>query len=396
MEVVMAAEQAVPLDEFVGLSPTTIAWDEVYLDPHNPRLTELELGEEPVKVPDKDIPNEELQADLLGRLRNKIGIDDLVDKMKKLGFLTIDRIVVRPLVGTAGYVVLEGNRRVAAVRSMMSNPKLLLTLDQTVRESFKSFEVLVYNGDNPDIAWELQGLRHIGGVKPWGPFQQARFLVEMQQRHGIPPADVAQIAGVGRTTAARLIRSYYGFIQAAQDEDFGDQIVEQDFSVFQEAIFHKKNSPIWDWLNWDDDSKRFEEDDKLGVLLGLLKDKADGDQPRIPRVNPDLRDKFSRVLGRPDVLGRFMDGELSLDGAVTEIVMEEGKKPPVESLVDLEAQIERLTEMQNYLITLPIPKIVQESRAGEFRDLLTEVDTTLQFQIEQLDASHLDPAAESA
>lgn len=392
----MASAQPVPLDEFVGLSPTTIAWNEVYLDPHNPRLTELELGEEPAKVPDKDIPNEDLQADLLGRLRTKIGIDDLVDKMKKLGFLTIDRIVVRPLSGTPGYVVLEGNRRVAAVRNMMSNPKLLLTLDQTVRDSFTEFEVLVYNGDNPDIAWELQGLRHIGGVKPWGPFQQARFLVEMQQRHDMPPADVAQIAGVGRTTAARLIRSYYGFLQAAQDEDYGDQIAEQDFSVFQEAIFHKKNSAIWEWLEWDDESKGFKQEDRLGVLLGLLKDKADGDQPRIPRVNPDLRDKFSRVLARPEILARFMDGELSLDGAMTEIVMEDGKKPPVESLVDLEAQVERLTEMQNYLITLPIPKIVQEHRGDEFRALLMEVESTLQFQIEQLVAEHEQPTAESA
>lgn len=391
----MASEQPVPLDEFVGLLPKTISWDEVYLDPHNPRLTELELGQEPIKVPDKDIPNEDLQADLLGRLRSKVGIDDLVDKMKKLGFLTIDRIVVRPLNGLAGYVVLEGNRRVAAVRSMMSNPKLLLTLDQNVRDSFNQFEVLVYQGDNPDVAWELQGLRHIGGVKPWGPFQQARFLVEMQQRHDIPPTDVAQIAGIGRTTAARLIRSYYGFLQAAKDGDYGDQVTEQDFSVFQEAIFHKKNSPIWEWLKWDDESKGFEDEGKLGVMLGLLKEKADGDQPRIPRVNPDLRDKFSRVLGRHEILDRFLDGELSLDGAVTEIVLEESKKPAVESLVDLDSQIERLTEMRDYLVTLPIPKVVQQKREEEFRILLSELETTVQFQIEQLTEGH-HQTAESA
>ena len=48
-------------------------------------------------------------------------------------------------------------------------------------------------------------------------------------------------------------------MQASKDEDFGDQITEQDFSVFQEAIFHKKESAIWLWLDWDDDTKSFKE-----------------------------------------------------------------------------------------------------------------------------------------
>lgn len=375
-----------PLDEFVGLTPKTVKWNEVYLDPNNPRLTEVSVGEEAPKVPDRDVPNEELQADLLGSLRNSIGIDDLVDKIKKLGFLTIDRIVVRPLEDTEGYVVLEGNRRIAAVRSMKSNPKVLLTLDPVVQGSLDEFEVLVYVGENPDVAWELQGLRHIGGVKPWGPFQQARFLVEMQQRHGLPPNEVAQVAGVGRTTAARLIRSYYGFMQAAADDDYSDQVTEQDFSVFQEAIFHKRRSAIWEWLEWDDADKRFENESRLSTLLSLLKDKGESGQPRIARVNPDLRDKFSKVLGKPPVLQRLLDGDLTLDGAVTEIVVEEGRKPSVEQLVDLDAQSERLQEMTDYLVTLPIQRILQDGRLDEFRDLLTSVESTAKFQAEHLDS----------
>lgn len=376
--------EALPLDEFVGLTPKTLRWDEIYLDPNNPRLTEVSVGEESPKVPDRDIPNEELQADLLGSLRNSIGIEDLVDKIKKLGFLTIDRIVVRPLEGANGYVVLEGNRRIAAVKSMKSNPKVLLTLDPAVQGSLDEFEVLVYGGENPDVAWELQGLRHIGGVKPWGPFQQARFLVEMQLRHALPPSEVAQVAGVGKTIAARLIRSYYGFMQAASDDDYGDQVTEQDFSVFQEAIFHKKNSAIWEWLEWDDATKRFKNEGRLTTLLSFLKEKGESGQPRITRVNPDLRDKFSKILGRGPVLQRFVDGDLTLDGAVTEIAIEDGKKPSVEQLVDLDAQSDRLVEMTDYLVTLPIQRILEDERAAEFLQMLQSVESTSHFQAQQL------------
>ncbi len=75
---------------------------------------------------------------------------------------------------------------------------------------------------------------------------------------------------------ARLVRSYYGWKQARGDSDYGDQITEQDFSVFSEAIFHQNDSPLWRWLEWDDTAKVFNRPSRLGKLLGLLKDKVNG------------------------------------------------------------------------------------------------------------------------
>ena len=270
------------------LQARNVPWNQVFLDPHNPRLVQIDMGEQSTRIPDSQIVDERLQVDLFNKLRTEVGIDDVVQKISKLGFLTIDGVVVRPLLNIEdAYVVLEGNRRIAALKAIHNNPRTLLTLSDQVKASLEAFEVLVYEGDDEDIAWDLQGLRHMSGVKAWGPFQQARFLVELKERRQLPVTELADVSGLGRTTVGRLLRSYYGFQQATQDGDWGDQVSEQDFSVFQEAVFQRNNSPLWKWLKWDDEEYRFTDSERLSTLLGLLKDASNGG-PRIPRVNPDL------------------------------------------------------------------------------------------------------------
>ena len=213
------------MKELVQLKPKTVRWDQVFLDPQNPRLAEIELGEVRTPLPDGQVVDARVQADLLDRLRNDIGIDDLVQKISKLGFLTIDRIVVRPLVGIDNsFVVLEGNRRVAALRYMQDSPLMLATLSPDVKSTLAQFEVLVYEGGNDQIAWDLQGVRHMGGLKVWGPYQQARFLVGLKQREDVSPTDLAQISGlaaqrlagsfVPTTASCKLLRTRTGEIRS--------------------------------------------------------------------------------------------------------------------------------------------------------------------------------------
>src|SRR5437879_6533142 len=91
--------------------------EELLLDPNNPRF--IRDLEQPVKVLDQEI--EKIQEALLGRFsRNPApedpdfdvtNIKDLYDSMLRIGFVGIDRIVVRPLKNRKKkYLVIEGNR----------------------------------------------------------------------------------------------------------------------------------------------------------------------------------------------------------------------------------------------------------------------------------------------
>jgi ParB-like chromosome segregation protein Spo0J len=82
----------------------------IFLDPNNPRF------ETKVKVADSSVKELTVQQSALARM-DDFGIDDLKESIKKVGFVQIDKIVVRPL-KPDGFVVVEGNRRVAALKSL--------------------------------------------------------------------------------------------------------------------------------------------------------------------------------------------------------------------------------------------------------------------------------------
>jgi hypothetical protein len=353
--------------DLTHLAPARLRWDQIYLDPNNPRLAGISDG---VRVEDEHIADPDVQDTIAARLR-EVGYSDIAEKIKKLGFLPIDRIVVRPIRGQADrYVVLEGNRRIAALRSIRGNPVVSATLPENVRTSLDEIDVLVYDGDDADIAWLIQGVRHIESIKEWGPFQQARFLVDLQQRRGIPIKELAAVAGVSGVRVGRLVRSYHAWTQASQDSDFGGEIDERDFSIFLEAVFHRNDSPLRTWLEWDEQKSRFGNDERLRTLLALMKSTEEG-APRITRVNPDLRDRFSKLTqpGNEGALNAFLGGERTLDESLAEVE----KVHHREELLDLGAQRSRLSELMQRVETLPLPKIIGSPESPAFIELLDDI-----------------------
>src|SRR4051794_31810982 len=102
------------------LSPIIVSTDDLLLDPNNPRLV-TDLNAE-LNVPDDQFVDR--QAELLRRFDGNgsqtdneefFKVDDLKASMREIGYVGIDRIVVRAVSG-GKYVVLEGNRRTATIK----------------------------------------------------------------------------------------------------------------------------------------------------------------------------------------------------------------------------------------------------------------------------------------
>ena len=103
----------------------------------------------------------------------------------------MDRIIVKPWKGATGkYVVVEGNRRVTAL-------KWLIQLHEVGKESF-SEEQLKNFTNIPCLLLDesiapaqacliLPGLRHVSGIKQWGPYQKAKTVF------GTPPTAMQAI-----------------------------------------------------------------------------------------------------------------------------------------------------------------------------------------------------------
>ena len=106
--------------------------------------------------------------------KDKYNIEELVSSITKNGWWPVDYIFVRRFGDDDRYVVIEGNRRIAAIREIKNDPKA----DPALKKSLESIEVMeVIDSGSPEklrrkITY-LLGVRHHGSLLKWTPFAQA-------------------------------------------------------------------------------------------------------------------------------------------------------------------------------------------------------------------------------
>ena len=280
--------------------------ESVFLDPNNPRF----ISTNTKLVSDDKITDSQTQKVCMEKI-TEYEIKELKDSIKSIGFLPIDKIVVRPIKDNVDkYVVLEGNRRIAALKLLKEeyyNGEV--NLDESILNSILRFNALVYVGREEDIEWIIQGVRHISGPKNWKPYQQAKLLSKLVDEKGMRISEAAETVGIGRTTAARLLRSYYGYLQAEKNEEYGDQLNADKFSFFQEAIFNKYDTPLQIWLEWSDDERIFKNLERLNKFLSWILVEDESGSTRLPR-SVDTRDVLNKAIERyPDLFRKFEQSE---------------------------------------------------------------------------------------
>lgn len=361
------------LDEDLELRQ--VPWASVFLNPANPRLADVNDGG---AIDDEGTTDPGVQAQLLQTLMERASADELVTHIKRNGFIPIDRMVVRPLTHDPdNYVVLEGNRRTAAVRSIMGNALTAASLSDDVRATLETLQVLVYTGNDPNASWLIQGFRNMGGTKDWGPYQQAQFLQVLHEEH--PDWNLSRRAETAGTTAhkaGKLGRSLAGFNQAREHPVYGDFFTPSRFAIFNEAVFSGSHT-LRNWLGWSETERRFTNEENLTTFLGLLVPNGDEIEPRIERVNPDLRDYFPRVLtGEPHVLHQFLVGGLSLAQAVG--LVQEAPDPL--ALLDIDQLLQEMEGMHTRLQLIPIATVLEGGRGPEVRQRIQLLQHTLATQ----------------
>jgi len=174
----------------------------LFLDPNNPRF--LDFEDEIGIVPDQRISENEVQLHALERI-SRFDLRELKDSMSEVGFLPMDKMVVRPI-GEDNYVVVEGNRRLAAVKSLLQDQQRGRELPKELLEQLQTVEVLVLETDARSAVRDqllLAGLRHISGVKSWGPYQRAIALQALTDQMGGGISAAGKALGVGPTNARR-------------------------------------------------------------------------------------------------------------------------------------------------------------------------------------------------
>lgn len=362
-----------------NLNTEKIALQDLLLNPNNPRLMGKNRKSD---VSDDRVSEEKIQDSVMKEIISE-GISDLYEKISKLGFLPIDRIVVRKIIESDKYIVLEGNRRVTTAKKLLrEHNEGMVTLNSELLGTLETIEVLVYSGVDKNIIWLLQGMRHINGIKEWGALQQARFLVEMQNEDSLNATELDKMTGLGRNTIANKIRSFKAF-NFSQEIYHGD-LDENNFSLFQEAIFTKPL--IKGWLGWNDNINIFENRDNLESLLNWYVGDEEG-KKKFDRVL-DIRDHFNKLLlpENDSTLIKFIDdSEFSINEAIQEVRNKDAQETAQKNQLDLKERISRLNDLYTYLSTLPTVNIVEDDNVkNTFIEIISKISTSAEFQLKIL------------
>ena len=303
------------------LSPITLDLDDLLLDPNNPRFSEL--GDEINVIPELRFDEEKVKKTTFDKMKDSsFGVGELKDTIKTIGFLPMDRIVVRPWKGKSHkpkYVVIEGNRRITAL-------KWLIDLHDTAKETFtdnqlnnfKKLECLLLNSElAPEMAnLILPGLRHISGIKEWGAYQKAKVIVELR-KSGMSAQDTAQSLGLSTRTANQSYRCFMALEQMRNDEEYGEDAKPKMYSYFEEVL---KKPIIKNWLAWSDTKERFDNDENLAEFYSWIVPSQENEAPKLPEAL-SIRD-LGKIIEDENAMRTFRLPEGTLTRALVKYEIE--------------------------------------------------------------------------
>lgn len=271
-----------------GVREELTSLDRLLLDPNNYRFHDADGF---VQASESRFGEESVQQRAYERIRTS-GINELKSSILANGFLPFERVVVRPYrrdgEETGLYVVVEGNRRIAALRWIQQDHEAGVEVRPDVVAVLDELPVIVVEdgqGGESDsgLLLSLMGVRHVGGIREWGGYQRAKLVTELRDVHGFDTAEIAARLGMTAHEANRRYRAFRALQQMMRDEEWGDQASPDMYSLFHEAVI---GTAIKEWLGWDEEAASFQNPDELATFYSLITptedDEGNIEAPKLP------------------------------------------------------------------------------------------------------------------
>jgi hypothetical protein len=167
----------------------TLDTDRMILDPNNFRFQD---APDFVFADPNRFAEETVQAKAAARLRDE-GLLPLKQSILRNGFLPFERLVVTAY-DEDRFLVIEGNRRLAAMRWIRSDQLAGAPVPKEIAEALKEIPVVIVppNPADPALLESLMGVRHVSGIKGWGGYQRALLVATLKEKFSLESNEVAQ------------------------------------------------------------------------------------------------------------------------------------------------------------------------------------------------------------
>jgi len=202
--------------------------DELRPDPRNPRF--------PPSRQDSFADDEEIYR----YIDREYDSYHIADSIQLHGYFPAEPMIAMPSEDGDGWTVLEGNRRLAALKGLADPSRRADYPDKRWRRIQGSPKLpekyTVFVVSKRETVAPLLGFRHITGIAPWEPYAQARYVAQLVDEEGRPLASIPELIGRNRTEVNSYYRNYW-IAERARDLDISDVArVTEEFGVWTRAM----------------------------------------------------------------------------------------------------------------------------------------------------------------
>ncbi len=184
---------------------------ELFFDSRNPRLVEAGAPES--------------QKEILRILWRQFAVDEIALSIAANGYFPYEPLFVTKENGRL--VVVEGNRRLAAVRLLVDadlrrdvGATDLPTIGAAAKKALDKLPVV--SCSRSDI-WQYVGFKHVNGPQQWQSYSKARYIAWVHNDLKVPLDEIAQQIGDQHSTVKRLYRAWMVLEQAEKKGVFSKE-----------------------------------------------------------------------------------------------------------------------------------------------------------------------------
>ena len=284
---------------------TMIPVAELTFDTKNPRLSEFDLGSSPS------------DSEVIQVLWEAMDVREVMLSIAASGYFQHEPLIVAQQGGKN--IVIEGNRRLAAVRVLL-NPTLVKAtdipaIDKSAKQALQELPIIV--GSRKD-AWQYIGFKHVNGPAKWSSYAKSQYIARVHREFGVSLEDIAKQIGDTHKTVQRLFRGMMVIEQAERWNVFDREDRWRRHFSFSHLYVGLAYSGISEFIGLtpetDEDPEPVPADKKeelRELCLWLYGSKKEETQPVVQSQNPDLRRLDGVVANREAAAALRAGAELS-------------------------------------------------------------------------------------
>jgi len=247
--------------------------------------------------------------EILKILWDAMDVRELVQSISASGYFPHEPIIVTKEAGKL--VVIEGNRRLAAVKVLLA-PKLATEngwdVPKLSADRLSQLKELPAILSNRKESWRYLGFKHVNGPAKWSSYAKAAYIAEVHRDFKVSLADIANQIGDRHNTVQRLYRGLMVLEQAERAKVYDREDRFRQRLAFSHLYTGLDYEGIGAFLNIAPKEKETTEPvpknklKELGELcVWLYGSKKEKQVPVVESQNPDLRQLNAVVANRESV-----------------------------------------------------------------------------------------------